>query len=729
MSILLIDSYDSFSSSLRRLLEIGTGCKVITIKNDTYHLPEDVSALERFLETAAAVAIGPGPGSPLNPEDVGIIPYVLSKKELPILGVCLGFQCLCLKNKCQMKYLEHPVHGQTAEIQITSPDEPFFGGIPNNFKAVRYHSIYIAQDGEGSSFGTVSEIVPLAYCQDSERRVLMAARHRSYPHFGVQYHPESICSEYGLELVKNFWTIAQNYTKGVQLSNLPHIPEMVPVYKTYDNYQTQSDDSPRKVKHKLQYIHLSKPIQDPTLVCEAFTPNFLLLNSCANPGEWSFIGLPEEEVSEVLTHSIFEPVVVKRSKWRRTEQKVIHLAKGSTIWSFMGDYMALHETRFDTDDMLVAQCPFKGGFMGFISYEEGASLITDVHQRTLEENKSEPDTKLCFVERFIAINRHSGQAFIASIRPEDSKWLEKNAGRVEKYIVECTERAKEKRCMKLANKVKITKPNKAEYIDNFASCQRFLHSGDSYELCLTTTTKLEVPSEITLWEIYCQMIQYNASPYSAFFDFGDAQLLSTSPERFISWNNEKCQMRPIKGTVSKKDTKSYKKACEKLLIPKEMGENLMIVDLIRHDLSSLMENVNVKKLMGVEEYQTVYQLVSVIEGQLKGSSSRGIDVLKSTLPPGSMTGAPKKRSVEILELLEGYKRRGIYSGVCGYWSVDNMADWSVVIRSLFGYNSAEDGPKTLYCGAGGAITVLSNAESEWQEMNDKLDSVLRIFKQ
>ena len=225
------------------------------------------------------------------------------------------------------------------------------------------------------------------------------------------------------------------------------------------------------------------------------------------------------------------------------------------------------------------------------------------------------------------------------------------------------------------------------------------------------------------------MIQYNASPYSAFFDFGDAQLLSTSPERFISWNNEKCQMRPIKGTVSKKDTKSYKKACEKLLIPKEMGENLMIVDLIRHDLSSLMENVNVKKLMGVEEYQTVYQLVSVIEGQLKGSSSRGIDVLKSTLPPGSMTGAPKKRSVEILELLEGYKRRGIYSGVCGYWSVDNMADWSVVIRSLFGYNSAEDGPKTLYCGAGGAITVLSNAESEWQEMNDKLDSVLRIFKQ
>lgn len=727
MSILLIDSYDSFSSSFRRLLEKATECSVITIKNDTYQIPEDSKALDQLLQNVMAVAIGPGPGSPLKSEDIGVIPYVLTKKDLPILGVCLGFQCLCLENGCKMKYLDHPVHGQTAEIQITSRNEPLFDGIPSRFRAVRYHSIHIIQNSDSTPSTQSPEIIPLAYCYDEDKEVLMAARHICYPHFGVQYHPESICSEFGLELVRNFWNIAQKFRKRDELRR-EDLYKLGIGSETLEKSNIHTHYDSQLTNHQLQYIYLNKSIHEPTVICEAVSPNFLLLNSCANPGEWSFIGLPEEGVSEVFTHSIYEPNVIKISKWRQTGQKSLKLETQTTVWSFMSKYMGRHKTNFDVQDEFVAGCPFKGGLIGFISYEEGLSVITDIDKKTLETNKSEPDIKLCFIERFIAINRKSGRTVIASIRPKDSRWLETNAKLIEKYIDARKDRTEKKDFKEISKGMKMRKPDKAEYIRNFASCQRFLHSGDSYELCLTTTTKLEIPAETKLWDIYLEMIQHNPSPYSVFFDFGDSQLLSTSPERFLSWNRDKCQMRPIKGTVSKRNTKSYRCACEKLLIPKEMGENLMIVDLIRHDLSSLLENVKVKQLMKVEEYQTVYQLVSVIEGKLKDSNCHGIDVLKSTLPPGSMTGAPKKRSVEILEKLELYKRRGIYSGVCGYWSVDDIADWSVVIRSLFGYNREESGDKTLYCGAGGAITVLSNAESEWQEMNDKLDSVVRNFE-
>lgn len=134
--------------------------------------------------------------------------------------------------------------------------------------------------------------------------------------------------------------------------------------------------------------------------------------------------------------------------------------------------------------------------------------------------------------------------------------------------------------------------------------------------------------------------------------------------------------------------------------------------------------------MSVEEYETIYQLVSVIEGEFT-NEFKGIDVLKNSLPPGSMTGAPKKRSVELLQQIEEQQRRGLYSGICGYWSVNDSADWSVIIRSLFRYADdleLREGFDTYRCGAGGALTVLSNDEGEWDEMLVKLHSVLQLFE-
>ncbi|GME85023.1 unnamed protein product [Ambrosiozyma monospora] len=320
------------------------------------------------------------------------------------------------------------------------------------------------------------------------------------------------------------------------------------------------------------------------------------------------------------------------------------------------------------------------------------------------------------------------------------------------------------------NQVEVVLPDKEQYFRSFHNCQKFLRSGDSYELCLTCPTLIKLHStssepsstqQLSPWELYKNLVTKNPSPYSMYLNFPDVKLLSTSPERFISWEHNKfAEMRPIKGTVKKSPEINLQKAIELLRVPKEIGENLMIVDLIRHDLFQFLDNVKVEKLMSVEEYHTVYQLVSVIRAyfdqpatptqnltqfQAAPSSSsdsipklnfQGLDLLHSTLPPGSMTGAPKKRSVELLHTLEQNKRRGIYSGCCGYLGLNDFGDFSVIIRSLFSYTddieSSVDGEKEKVdcwrCGAGGAITVLSTDVGEWEEMLIKLDSVLQIFR-
>ena len=188
---------------------------------------------------------------------------------------------------------------------------------------------------------------------------------------------------------------------------------------------------------------------------------------------------------------------------------------------------------------------------------------------------------------------------------------------------------------------------------------------------------------------------------------------------------------------------------------------MMIVDLIRHDLYGIAGagGVRVPKLMIIEEYETVYQLVSVIEAHLTAPSPRilppekpsgyeeessqagctGINVLATALPPGAMTGAPKYRSCQLLDHIEDRQRRGIYSGVLGYMSVCGGGDFSVIIRSAIRWDEeldyvtacdskAENSYEVWRIGAGGAVTALSTEQGEWDEMNTKLESTLRAFR-
>lgn len=197
-----------------------------------------------------------------------------------------------------------------------------------------------------------------------------------------------------------------------------------------------------------------------------------------------------------------------------------------------------------------------------------------------------------------------------------------------------------------------------------------------------------------------------------------------------------------------------------LQVPKEQAENLMIVDLVRHDLHGVCGsgNVTVPRLMVVEEYATVFQMISIVEGQIpqvpqkrrESATQReaeqtsrtkytGIDVLAASLPPGSMTGAPKKRSCEILQEIEERKDRSMYSGVVGYMDVGGRGDFSVNIRCMFRWDDEslelvhrgdiadQQGMEIWHIGAGGAVTALSTPVAEREEMQTKLAGTLGIF--
>ncbi|ORX45887.1 ADC synthase, partial [Hesseltinella vesiculosa] len=292
-----------------------------------------------------------------------------------------------------------------------------------------------------------------------------------------------------------------------------------------------------------------------------------------------------------------------------------------------------------------------------------------------------------------------------------------------------------------------------DYLQSIQQAVDAIQEGESYEICLTTRFRLDIDnsSPKKLWRMYTNHLRKNnPAPFSAMLQFGkECCLFSSSPERFLKVQDRIAEMKPIKGTMARclkcvctphcdlgplcqqrqqeEDNARKQSLWEDV---KERAENLMIVDLIRNDLAQVCEptSVQVPKLMYVETYEKVHHLVSTVRGTLR-PNVHSVDALKKCFPPGSMTGAPKLRSVQLLDELEQHQRRGAYSGCLGFISLSGDIDFNVIIRTAVVTNNVDKQQANLSVGGGGAITFLSNPEQEWDETLLKTKSVAPSVKE
>jgi para-aminobenzoate synthetase len=620
-NILLVDNYDSFTFNLYQLASQVFGPCVHVVRND-----EEWDKISGFPWDAAIIS--PGPGRPDREADFGISRRVIAEMRIPILGVCLGCQGICHFFGGQIVHAAEPVHGRVSAVFHSGAG--LFQEIPSPFQAVRYHSLAAAD--------------PLPDCLDrtawTKEGIVMAVAHRSLPIFGVQFHPESIGSEFGRQLIPNFKTLvnANRRRVFVRESELKHTAE-----------------------HLFETLFAARPY--------AFWLDSSLTDEEAR---FSFMG----GYSDALRYRLKDRL---------------------DFWN------ALQSERIDAPEL-----PFEfiGGFVGYFGYElNGSSTHTSPY----------PDAYLMKAERFLAIDHATKKMYLVSATNADP-WFDE----VDSALIQ-------KRSRVVAVKEWSTSSfepalSHSQYLAAIAECQTAINDGESYQICLTN--QLTAKTNLPPFEYYKRLRQRNPAPYSAFLQFPELSVTCSSPERFLKIGVDgTVESKPMKGTAPRGLTESEDTALHDSLAQgeKNRAENLMIVDLLRNDLGKVCEIGSVKapKLMQVESYATVHQLVSTITGHLRPDQT-AIDCLRAAFPGGSMTGAPKIRTMEKINALEP-RARGIYSGSIGFLSFNGAADLNIVIRT------AVFSGQNVTIGVGGAIIALSDPQEEWEEIWLKSSALLDAF--
>ncbi|MBV9772004.1 MAG: aminodeoxychorismate synthase component I [Bryobacterales bacterium] len=644
MPALIVDNYDSFTYNLVHAVAEITQCAPIVVRNDEKTW-EEIRRLD-----FDSVIVSPGPGRPENPRDFGVSAQVIAEATVPVLGVCLGHQGIAHHFGGRVVRAAEPVHGRSAEI-LHHGDE-LFAGIPERFSAIRYHSLIVAEP-------LPPELKKIAWTADG---AVMALRHVTLPIWGVQFHPESILTEYGSAILCNF--LASPYLTTRLTTRLTARPTKLPTAR-------------RTIHVHARQIPL--PASPETLFRRLFSEEryaFWLDSSMpSESSRFSFMGTG----SEVLVAPYLDSL--DRS---------------------------LSDIQVDAPSLPFA---FLGGYVGYLGYELKSECgAPGKHRSPL------PDAILLRVDRFLAIDHVENTLWIVSCGEPDRE--------TEKRIAALIDASKD--CPKpYASSAPVQfklATERCEYLRHITECQARIAAGDSYEICLTNQLRIE--TWISPLAYYERLRKLNPAPHSAYLHLHGIDVACSSPERFLRIDTTgQIESRPIKGTIRRGINPQEDAALRASLASSEKNraENLMIVDLVRNDLARVCipGSVRVPRMMQVETYATVHQLVSTIVGQLAPGVT-AVDCIRAAFPGGSMTGAPKLRTLEILDELEPMAR-GIYSGSIGYIGFNGAMDLNIVIRTAVFHQ----GVATI--GVGGAIVYQSNPEDEWDEMLLKAQAPLSAF--
>ncbi len=356
--------------------------------------------------------------------------------------------------------------------------------------------------------------------------------------------------------------------------------------------------------------------------------------------------------------------------------------------------------------------PLIGGSMGYISYDTGR-IIEKISDSSDEDFKI-PHMKFVFYRNIIIFDLMENKQYISYFAGEE-KTVEVIIEKIDQIEVK-----KEEFSYNQEDKF-ISNFTKEAYKKSITRLKEYIRSGDVY--IANMTQRFYCHNEEDSFTIYKKLREINKAPFSAYLNFDDFQIISSSPERFIQIKDRIAHTRPIKGTRPRGNTidEDEKNKLELINSEKDKSELLMIVDLERNDFSKVCKpgTVKVKELFALEEYATVFHLVSTIEGELQDDVS-AVKVMKECFPGGSITGAPKIRAMEIIEELEGLKRN-IYTGAIGYFDFRGNSDFNIAIRTILKKDNK------AYFGVGGGITYESIEEDEYLETLDKAKALMKVL--
>lgn len=670
MKTLIIDNYDSFTFNIYQLVAKVNGERPLVLKNDEASF-EAIAALE-----VDNIILSPGPGSPNSEADFGICQRIIDEIDVPILGICLGHQGLCAHEGVDIVHAPEAMHGRVSQIRHDS-DDPLFNHIPEQWRVTRYHSL-IVEDKLPAHLRVLAR---------SEEGIIMAVRHTKKPFWGVQFHPESIASDYGEQLLQNFADItrahydAQKYTLHWQQHAMQTNSDHVFSALLADSSEAVWLDSSR---------------------VEEGSARFSIMADRSGPMSY---------------HLQYDAV---KNEIRIDDKKI-----QQDLFSFLQHEIKRHAVR-DTD------CPFDfhGGFIGYIGYE-CYGRCTPIETRQVNDY---PDAQFLMVDRFIVFDHIDNTVYIACLdhnvlSSDNRKWQLDTAEKIKSlshvHVASALSESARSAVKAFCDSPEVfLSQNQAAYLQSIESAKAYIHDGHSYEVCLTNQLKFN-GLDLNFHDYYQALRECNPAPYSAFLKFSDVAIACSSMERFLKIDaSGAVETKPIKGTLPRGDTPKQDQALAETLANDEkfFSENLMIVDLLRNDLGQVCEigSVNVPKMMSVESYQTVHQLVSTVRGQLRQDKT-AIDCLRHCFPGGSITGAPKVRTLEIINELEN-RPRGVYTGAIGYISFHGEMDLNIVIRTAVKHQ------QDCLMGIGGAIIALSDPQEEYDEIILKAQSFIAAFQ-
>ncbi|OLM18849.1 MULTISPECIES: aminodeoxychorismate synthase component I [unclassified Pseudonocardia] len=719
---LLVDNHDSFTYNLFHQLSRVNGCEPEVVRND------DPAWRSALLDGFDQVVLSPGPGTPHRPADVGICAELAAQDRVPVLGVCLGHQTIALTHGARVGRAPEPRHGRSSPVHHDGTG--LFAGLPSPIEVVRYHSLAVTD--------LPAALAATAWTPDG---VLMALRHRTLPLWGVQFHPESIGTLDGTALLRNFRDLTLRWADRADRPRRTPAPDRAatgrtgsaagshgpggaggpgpgaapagpgsPGHRRPDRGDRGGPDPSRRLRVLVERVPsgIDGEVAFDRLFRTGHHPFWLDSSRPGGPlGRLSAMGDASGPLGRTAEADVHAGTVTVTT---RSGREVV--PSPFLDWlerDLAGIRAEVPELPFD----------FAPGWVGYLGYELKAECGGEAVHRS-----PDPDASMVFCDRALVLDHEDGSGYLLALAEcgDDTaarQWL----GAAAATLAGAAGREPDPVPDVVADPAPVRlRHDRGTYLDLVRACQDEILDGETYEICLTNMVEAGV--RLDPWSAYRRLRRANRAPFASFLHFGRTAVLSSSPERFLRIGRDGVvESKPIKGTRPRgaSPAQDARLRAELATSEKDRAENLMIVDLVRHDLGRCAEvgSVVAGPVFDIESYPTVHQLVSTVRARLRPGTSP-VAAVRSAFPGGSMTGAPKVRTMRILDRLEAGPR-GVYSGAVGYLSVTGTVDLSIVIRT-----AVLSGDRLRY-GVGGAVIALSDPAAEFEETAVKATPVLALL--